>query len=68
MTDRVMTAMRIPREHLAEIDARAHAAGMSRTAWMIEAALQYRQPDPTAELDDVRRRLERLERNAGLAD
>jgi hypothetical protein len=47
---------------------RAHAAGTSRTAWMIEAALQYRQPDPTAGLDDVRRRLERLERHAGLAD
>jgi len=63
-----MTALRIRPDQLAAIDRNAQAAGMTRTAWLIEAGLQYRQPDPAAELDDIRRRLDRLERHAGLAD
>jgi hypothetical protein len=60
-----MTAIRIPEDKLAEIDANATAAGMSRTQWMIEAALNYQQPDTTDELEDIRRRLTDLERLAG---
>jgi hypothetical protein len=59
-----MTALRIPEEALAVIDANAAAAGMTRTAWMIEAAMRWEQPD--SELDDVKRRLDRLEQVAGL--
>jgi hypothetical protein len=61
-----MISLRVGHSMLAEIDRLAAAAGMSRSMWMIEAALNYQQPDDTDDLDDIRKRLGRLEQLAGI--
>lgn len=59
-----ITGLRIPEESLAVIDANAEHAGLTRTAWMIQAAMHYEQP--AGELDAIRARLDRLEQIAGV--
>lgn len=61
-----MVSLRIRDDKLARIDDIATEARMSRTAWMVEAALNYEQPEPKDELGEIRRRLDALEQIAGL--
>ncbi len=65
-----MTAFRTDVDTLAAIDKRATAYGMTRTAYLIAAALD-KLPDTVAEaearLDAIERRLEALERRVDLA-
>lgn len=58
-----MTALRVPQDKLDRIDAIAHDLGMSRTQYMISAALQDL-PGPTSvdrRFSDLEERLARLE-------
>jgi hypothetical protein len=63
MTDRtVMTSFRIPAKQLAEITRRAERAGMSRSAYLIAAALgELNVPGVAERVEALERRVEALE-------
>jgi len=65
---RVMTALRILPDDLAEIDRRADKLRLTRTDYMIRAALGNLPADQNlaADLEDIRGRLDALERMANL--
>ena len=62
-TDRHPLALRIKPEALAEIDARAKTAGLSRTEYMVRAALgQITDPrDADSRLEQLEERVARIE-------
>ena len=68
--ERTATGFRVSVEQLARIDARAQAAGLSRTEYIIAAALGELPDEKNAtrnRLEAVEERLDRLERYAELS-